>query len=124
MDDLMALKEPELGYSTLYEEIRETCKNFTTVQNSAAIESVAQGRVKVKVDAAVFAKKFEDTFRYKKHAWAILSDYANLFANLYKRKKGVNRIQNTEGAPVSLELIVFAFGELGKPSFNNLVGKV
>ena len=121
----MAFKESATGYSAIFEEIRETCNNFNVVQSSAAIEVVAMGRAKVKVDAAVFARKFSDGFRFKKYAWSIMSDYANLFAHIYRKKKGVpGKIYNSEGAPVSLELIVFAFGELGKPSFSNLIDKV
>ena len=53
-----------------------------------------------------------------------MSDYANLFAHLYKQRKGLSSIENSEDAPVSLELIIFAFGELGKPDFSDLIGKV
>ena len=88
------------------------------------MEAVTHGRAKVKVDAAVFARKFEESFRLKKHAWSIMSDYANLFAHMYKQRKGLSQIYTSEGAPVSLELIVYAFGELGKPDFSNLVSKV
>ena len=88
------------------------------------MEAVTHGRARVKVDAAAFEKKFQDSFRLKKHSWAILSDYANLFAHLFKKKKGLQKIDCSDGAPVSLELIVFAFGELGKPEFSNLIEKV
>ncbi len=54
------------------------------MQNSDTIESIAQGRTKVKVDGKIFAKKFTDGFKLKKYAWMILSDYANLFAHMYK----------------------------------------
>ena len=53
-----------------------------------------------------------------------MSDYANLFAHIYKQRKGLASIENSEDAPVSLELIIFAFGELGKPDFSDLIGKV
>ena len=53
-----------------------------------------------------------------------MSDYANLFAQMYKVKNGVSRIYPSQGAPVCLELIVYAFGELGKPNFSNLIEKV
>ena len=122
--DLMAFKESETGYTTMFEEIRETCNSFNAVQNAAAIESVAMGRAKVKMDAVVYARRFSDSFKVKKYAWSILSDFANLFAHIYKRQRGISKISNSEGAPVCLELIVFSFGELGKPNFNILIGKV
>ena len=90
----------------------------------ATIESVTFGRAKVKADASVFAQRFSETFISKRHTWAILSDYANLFAHIYRQKKGLSKIQPSVGAPLSLELVVFAFGELGAPSFTSLVGKV
>ena len=80
----MAYKEHSNGYSSVFDEIRETCKNYNTVQGSAAIDAVTHGRAKVKVGAAVFAQKFADSFRMKKYAWSILSDYANLFAHMFK----------------------------------------
>ena len=79
VDDLMAWKESPTTYRSIYDEIRETCNNYNTVQSSAAMEEVTHGRAKVKVDAAAFAKKFQDSFRIKKYAWSIMSDYANLF---------------------------------------------
>ena len=79
VDDLMAWKESPTTYRSIYDEIRETCNNYNTVQSSAAMEDVTHGRAKVKVDAAAFAKKFQDSFRIKKYAWSIMSDYANLF---------------------------------------------
>ena len=82
------------------------------------------GRVKVKVDAAKFAIRFKDSFRLKKHSWSIVSDYCNLFKDVYRRKKGVSYVNCSDGAPVNLDLVVFAFGELGQPSYTNLIGKV
>ena len=35
------------------------------MQNSDTIESIAQGRTKVKVDGKIFAKKFTDGFKLK-----------------------------------------------------------
>ena len=85
----MAIKDNPLGYSSIFDEIREVCKSFNVIQNSGAISTILHGRARVQVDAAVYAKKFEDSFRLKKHAWAILSDYANLFAHLFKRKNSL-----------------------------------
>ena len=84
MRELMEYKECPTGYRSIFDEIRETCKNYNTIQSSAAIACVAQGRAKVKFDAAIFAQKFSDSFRLKKHCWSIMSDYANLFAHIYK----------------------------------------
>ena len=36
----------------------------------------------------------------------------------------MQRVYCSEGAPISLELIVYAFGELGKPNFSHLIEKV
>ena len=43
---------------------------------------------------------------------------------MYKQRKGLQHIYNSDGAPICLEFIIFAFGELGKPNFSNLVEKV
>ena len=100
--DLMAYKESSNGYSSVFEEVRNTWGTYCAVMSSSAIEAVTHGRAKVKVDAAVYAHNYEQAFRQKKHAWAIISDYASLFAGIYQRRKGIARIENSEGAPCSL----------------------
>ena len=76
---------------------------------------MTHGRAKVRVHATDYAMKFKDSFVLRRNAWAIISDYANLFAHIYKQRKQLNLIRNSNDAPVSLELIVHAFGEIGKP---------
>ena len=43
---------------------------------------------------------------------------------MYKKKNRVAKIENSDNAPVCLELIVYAFGELGKPNNSDLITKV
>ena len=84
VDDLLAWKDHSAGYNSLIEEIRGMIKKYNAVQGADVIDAVTHGRAKVRVDATIFAMKFTETFKLKKHAWAILSDYANLFAHMYK----------------------------------------
>ena len=54
IDDLMAWKESPTTYRSIYDEIRETCDKYNTVQSVAAMEEVTHGRARVKTDAAAF----------------------------------------------------------------------
>lgn len=122
--DLMVFKESGLGYQSIFDEVKEVVKAYNIVKSSAAILDVTMGRAKVKVDAVKFSQRFKDSFQLKKHSWSIISDYCNLFKDIYRLKKGVSQVYCSEGAPVNLDLVVFALGELGQPSYTNLIGKV
>ena len=65
--------------------------------------------------------KFSDHFKIKRNAWAIIADFANLFAHLYKQKENTSCISDSDGAPVNIEFIIYVFGELGKPNQNQLI---
>ena len=56
--------------------------------------------------------------------WMIIRDYSSIFAHYYKEKKGITgSIKCSEGTPVNLDLVVFAFAEVG-PHAEDLIEKV
>ena len=109
----MEWKDYEGGYTAIRDEIRDTIKSYNAVQNSSVIDVLTHGRAKVRHDATNFSMKFSDHFNVKRNAWSIISDYANLFAHMYKKKHQVGAIPNSSGAPINMEFIIYVYGELG-----------